>query len=284
IGANEFIVTVAHDVCHFISAVDTPSVWELNIWYHTLNCGFRSRISGETDFPCIYGDKVGLGRIYVKLDKDQPLTFDNWIAGVRDGRSYCGDGRSHILDFQVDDVAVGEPGSGKAISQLNLKKPGEVKVRFDVAARLEPEPTDATEAIRGSRLDQRPYWHIERSRLGDSRRVPVEVIVNGYPVAKKEIVADGKTRSLKFDVQLEHSSWVAVRIFPSVHTNPVFVEIGKKPIRASRRSASWCRQAVDVCWKQKQGRIRPTEQPAARAAYDKARAVYDEILKQSVAD
>ena len=284
IGANEFIVTVAHDVCHFISAVDTPSVWELNIWYHTLNCGFRSRISGETDFPCIYGDKVGLGRIYVKLDKDQPLTFDNWIAGVRDGRSYCGDGRSHILDFQVDDVAVGEPGSGRAISQLNLKKPGEVKVRFDVAARLEPEPTETTEAIRGSRLDQKPYWHIERSRLGDSRRVPVEVIVNGYPVARQEIVADGKTRSLKFDVQLEHSSWVAVRIFPSVHTNPVFVEIDKKPVRASRRSARWCRQAVDVCWKQKQGRIRATEQPAAKAAYDKAREVYDEILKQSVAD
>jgi FPC/CPF motif-containing protein YcgG len=34
--------------------VDTPFVWELNIWYHTLNAGFRTRISGETDFPCIY--------------------------------------------------------------------------------------------------------------------------------------------------------------------------------------------------------------------------------------
>ena len=30
-----------------------PSCIELNIWYHTLNCGFRTRISGETDFPCI---------------------------------------------------------------------------------------------------------------------------------------------------------------------------------------------------------------------------------------
>ena len=284
IGANEFIVTVAHDVCHFISAVDTPSVWELNIWYHTLNCGFRSRISGETDFPCIYGDKVGLGRIYVKLDKDQPLTFDNWIAGVRDGRSYCGDGRSHIFDFRVDDVAVGEPGADKAISQLNLDKPGEVKVRFDVAARLEPKPTDVTESIRGRRLDQKPYWHIERSRIGDSRKVPVEVIVNGYPVARKEIQADGKTKSLSFEIELEHSSWVAVRIFPSVHTNPVFVEVDEKPIRASRRSARWCRKAVDVCWNQKKGRIRDGEQPAAKAAYDKARTIYDEILKQSVAD
>ena len=284
IGANEFIVTVVHDVCHFISAVDTPSVWELNIWYHTLNCGFRSRISGETDFPCIYGDKVGLGRIYVKLDKNQPLTFDNWIAGVRDGRSYCGDGRSHILDFRVDDVAVGEGGSGGAISQLVLKKPGKVKVRFDVAARLEPVPTALTKSIRGRRLDQKPYWHIERSRLGSGRTVPVEVIVNGYPVARKVIEADGTTRSLKFDIELEHSSWVAVRIFPSVHTNPVFVEIDEKPIRASRRSARWCRKAVDVCWDQKKGRIRESDRGAAEAAYDKARSVYDLILEHSVAD
>ena len=32
------------------------------MWYHTLNGGFRTRVSGETDFPCIYGERVGLGR------------------------------------------------------------------------------------------------------------------------------------------------------------------------------------------------------------------------------
>ncbi len=71
IGANEFVVTTAHGVCDFISTVDTPAIWELNVWYHTLNCGMTTRISGETDFPCIYGERVGLGRIYVKLDDGQ---------------------------------------------------------------------------------------------------------------------------------------------------------------------------------------------------------------------
>ena len=66
IGANEFIVDVAHDAVDFISAVDTPYVDELNIWYHTLNCGFRTRISGETDFPCITDERVGGGRSYVQ--------------------------------------------------------------------------------------------------------------------------------------------------------------------------------------------------------------------------
>ena len=37
IGANEYIVDVTHDAVDFISTVDTPAPWELNIWYHTLN-------------------------------------------------------------------------------------------------------------------------------------------------------------------------------------------------------------------------------------------------------
>ncbi len=287
IGANEYIVTVTHDVCDFISAVDTPSIWELNIWYHTLNCGYRARISGETDFPCIYGDKVGLGRIYVKLLEGEELNYDNWIAGVKDGRSYCGDGLSHILDFKVNDVAVGEPGSEGKISQLNLAEPGTVKVEFDVAALLAEEPTPATERIRNRRLDEKPYWHIERAREGETRTVPVEVIVNGYPVATKHIVADGETQHLSFDVKVDKSSWIAVRILPSVHTNPVFVEVGGQPIRASRRSAQWCLDAVDVCWDRKKGRIgmrKPEERKQAEAAYQQARESYQQILKESVAD
>ena len=70
---NEYVVDVTHEVAgpdgkptpavDFISTVDTPYVWELNMWYHTLNCGFRTRASGETDFPCIYGERVGIGRL-----------------------------------------------------------------------------------------------------------------------------------------------------------------------------------------------------------------------------
>ena len=84
IGANEYIVDVTHDAVDFISTVDTPSPWELNIWYHTLNAGFRTRISGETDFPCIYGDRVGLGRSYVRLDRAR-LRSTGRTASAADG-------------------------------------------------------------------------------------------------------------------------------------------------------------------------------------------------------
>jgi len=44
-------------------------------------------------------------------------------------------------------------------------------------------------------------------------------------------------RDIAFDVPLAKSSWIALRILPSSHTNPVFAIVDGKPIRASRRSA-----------------------------------------------
>ena len=279
IGANEYIVDVVHDVCDFISAVDTPIVWELSIWYHTLNCGYQCPISGETDFPCIYGDRVGLGRAYVKL-ADQPLTFDNWVFGIRDGRSYCSDGLSHLYDFSVNDLGVGEKGKDGRPGVLATGD-HQIRVKVAAAALLNEQPN---EEIRNRPLAEKPYWHVERARVGNSRKVPVELIVNGQSVARQEIEADGEVNELQFDYQLKRSSWVALRIFPTAHTNPVFVEIDGKPIRASKRSAQWCREAVEVCWKSKQGGIRSHEQDAATAVYDVARAAYDQIIQESFDD
>jgi hypothetical protein len=278
IGANEYLVDVALDACHFISTVDTPSVWELNIWYHTLNCGYRARISGETDFPCIYGERVGLGRSYVHLDGT--LTFEHWIQGIKQGRSYVSDGKSHLMDFAVNGRGVGEEGS-----EIKLPAPGTVKVTALVAARLEPAPTEGTERIRRTPLNQQPYWDLERARIGDSRRVPVELVVNGQAVQRQEIEADGTQQPLTFDVPIEKSSWVALRIFPSSHTNPVFVLVGDAPIRASKRSAEWCLKAIDRCWAQKKPRIRAgKERQAAEAAYEAARQAYRKIAEECAAE
>ncbi len=281
IGANEFVVTTAHGACDFISAVDTPAIWELNIWYHTLNCGMKTRISGETDFPCIYGDKVGLGRIYVKLPKDKPLTYEDWILGLKDGRSYCGDGLSHLFDFAINGLGVGESAQPGNPSHLSLKQPGRVRVTCEAAALLAETPTSQTESIRARRLDEKPYWHLERSRIGETRTVPVEVIVNGKAVQTKAIPADGSLQKLEFELDLPQSSWVALRVLPSCHTNPIFVEVDQKPIRASRKSAEWCAKAVELCWNSKATRIRESERAAARAAYDQARDLYAKIATES---
>jgi hypothetical protein len=281
IGANEFIVDTVHGACDFISAVDTPYPWEMNIWYHTLNCGFTTRISGETDFPCIYGERVGLGRAYVKLDRRRPLTYDAWADGLRDGRSYCCDGHSHLFDFTVGGLGVGEPGDGGRASVLAARSGQRLKITARAAALLDEQPHDE---FRRLGLDQKPYWHIERARIGNTRTVPVELIVNGRPVDKKTLVADGRVNELNFEFTPDRSSWVALRIRAASHTNPVFVELDGGPIRASKKSAQWCLDSVDACWASKAAKIRETERPAAAEAYEVARQAYRKILAEAAAD
>lgn len=284
IGANEYIMNVTHTVpgpdgkpvaaVDFLSMVDTPHLWELNIWYHTLNVGFRTRISGETDFPCIYGEKVGLGRSYVKLPTK--WTYEDWCEGIRAGNNYVSDGRSHLLDFKVNATALGERGS-----EMKLSAPGLVKVTAKVAAYLNPQPNPV---IKASPQSAKPYWDIERARIGESREVPVELTVNGKAVETKRIVADGSQVNLVFETKIDRSSWVALRILPSSHTNPIWVMVGDQPVRASKRSAEWCAQSLEVCWQQKERTYAATELDQARKDYEHARQVYRKLLAESPVD
>ena len=116
--------------------------------------------------------------------------------------------------------------------------------------------------------------------LASRREVPVEIVVNGAVVATQPLVADGTSTISTFDVPSESSSWIAARILPSSHTNPVFAMIGGKPIRASRESLRWCLNAVNQCWSQKAPEIRDNEIDAARRAYDHARQVYQDRLAE----
>ena len=275
IGANEYIVDVTYpDAVDFISAGDTPYPWELNIWYHTLNVGFRTRISGETDFPCIYDTRVGEGRLYAKLSG--PVTYSNWVGAIREGKSYVSDGRSHLMDLRVNGTDLGTHGS-----EVSLAEAGTVRVEVSAAAYLDPVPSAEAGPLP---YDQKPYWSLERARIGDTRKVPVEVVVNGLVSARQEIIADGMVRKLPFDVPIGQSSWLAVRILPSSHTNPVFVLVGGKPVRASRRSAEWCLAGVNQCWTQKAARVSARELPDAQAAYDHAREVYKKLIGECQAN
>jgi hypothetical protein len=271
IGANEYIVDVTHPgMVDFISAVDTPYVWELNIWYHTLNVGFRTRIAGETDFPCIYDGRVGIGRTYAKLGGE--LSYSAWLDSLKAGRSYVSDGKTHLMDFRVNGADVG------ADRDIRLTAPGTVKVTVKAAAYL---PTIPNEEIRKRPYDQQPYWDVERARLGNTREVPVEIVVNGKVLATRNLVADGKVNDVEFDVPVSESSWIAARILPAAHTNPIFALMGGKPVRGSKRSAEWCLDAVNQCWTQKAPRIASGDLVQAKAAYDQAREVYRRLIAES---
>ncbi|MEO2035113.1 MAG: CehA/McbA family metallohydrolase [Planctomycetaceae bacterium] len=298
IGAQESLVHAAHDAVDFLSTIDTPHVWELNFWYHMMNCGFAVKASGETDFPCIYGERVGLGRSYVKLDDAAKISYPDWVRGVQAGRSYVSDGSSHIMDFTVNDV---EPGNAEG-SIAKIDEPKSVHVTATVAALLDEEPRTVFagegnwdtlvkgELLRTNReqipirdlpYSAKPYWHLERARIGDTRHVMLELVVNGEAVDQQEILADGSEIPVSFDVEIERSSWVALRILAASHTNPVIVQVDEQPVRASKLSAEWCLDSLDQLWLQKAMNIRVEERMDAHEAYGVARTVYKAIAEES---
>jgi hypothetical protein len=264
----EICVTVAHGVCDFISAMDTSRIAEWNMWYHILNCGFPLKVSGETDFPCMSGERVGQGRVYVNLGKQKRLDFGAWCDGLARGRSYVSDGFAHTLAFTVNDIA---PGFG----DVRLNASGEVAVQAQVAFAPETPalvahgfalPLDGkrwsgdTVTLHGPRT--------ENMSSGGERLV--ELIINGRPAASARVPADGKIHPLQFRVPIARSSWIALRQFPQLHTNPVNVRVGDAPIRASRRSALWCIETIERLRENRRNSIRESERAAAMQAYDEA--------------
>ena len=105
--------------------------------------------------------------------------------------------------------------------------------------------------------------------------------MNGRPVASTRVVADGTLQDIAFDVPVDRSSWIALRILGSAHTNPIFLLVDGRPIRASRRSAEWCLRAVDQCWSQKSRRLGGAVRNQADRAYEHARTRYRQILAES---
>ncbi|MBL8853417.1 MAG: CehA/McbA family metallohydrolase [Planctomycetaceae bacterium] len=239
IGAHEFIMQVTHEVdgpdgqkvpaIDFIATMDTTREHEWNIWYHVLNCGIPVVASGETDFPCITGERVGLGRVYVSLPG--VLNYDDWVEALRRGESYVSDGSAHLPNFQRN-----EDGT----------------FSVDVAARKAGFPD-----------------------------IDVELIANGYPIEVQKVKANGTLQTLTFAApKLEQSSWLAVRVFPSAHTNPIWVKINDKPVRVAT-SIEWCLSSLEQCWREKARTYAPAEMGDARAAYDHARKVYQGMLNET---
>lgn len=279
VGAMEICVTTAEGVCDFISAMDTRRIQEWNTWYHLLNCGFPLKVSGETDFPCMSSRRVGQGRVYVQLGQPAALDYAAWCQGLALGQSYVSDGFAHALQFQVNDRTPGnEP--------VKLAAAGTVIVKAKVAFAPQTPETVAQGTIVpdvGRRLvGDTVELHGPRTdrRLTGGERL-VEIIVNGQPVASQKIPADGKPRDLSFEVPISRSSWVALRHFPQLHTNPVNVIVAEKPIRALRDSARWCDGVIELLWKNRQKVIPEAERAEAFQTFEKARETYRRIAAES---
>jgi hypothetical protein len=109
----------------------------------------------------------------------------------------------------------------------------------------------------------------------------VDVVVNGRAVEAREVPADGKVHELNFTVDIERSSWVALRHFPQLHTNVVNVLVAGQPIRTSRQSALWCIGCIEQLWHSRARAISAPERDEARKTFDKAIEAYRRIAAMS---
>jgi hypothetical protein len=282
VGAMEIFVSVCEGVCDFISAMDTRRIQEWNTWYHLLNCGFRLKVSGETDFPCMSSRRVGQGRVYVRLDEQESFDFSRWCRNLAAGKSYVSDGYAHAIDFRVNGIRAGE-------QDLTLTEPGRVTVtaRIAFAAEMPRAIAQGTKAPAGGRRfvgDTVELYSPRDDRMVASGEREVELIMNGKVVGRKRIPADDAIHDLEWEVNVDQSSWIAIRQFPQLHTNPVKVLLAGRPIRAARSSAIWCRDCLDLLWKNRQQSIAAGEREDARRAFDRARELFSRIVDESADD
>ncbi len=174
---------------------------------------------------------------------------------------------------------------GKALGgqerEMRIEAPAMVSVSAKVAAYLPERPGADAAAIRSADWNSKPYWHIERARVGDSRYVLVELIVNGRPMASKKVEANGQIQAIAFDAKIDRSSWIALRILPSSHSNPLYVTVGGMPIRASEGSARWCVDSIRAAWRRLGSRIAAQDQPAATDAFQHAVSSFQTILAEA---
>jgi hypothetical protein len=214
------------------------------------------------------GERVGQGRAYVQLGKQKRLDFAAWCDGLARGRSYVSDGFAHALAFKVNGTA---PGFG----DVRLDAPGEVTIEAQVAFARE---TPAVVAHGFALPPDGRRWSGDTVTLHGPRAQTmtsggerlVEIVVNGRPAASARVLADGEVHALQFRVPIGRSSWVALRQFPQLHTNPVNVHVGNTPIRVSQRSALWCIETIERLREQRRDFIREPERAAAMRAYDEA--------------
>jgi hypothetical protein len=188
------------------------------------------------------------------------------------------DGYAHALEFSIEGKSYGE--------EVALAQPGKVKVHTKLAFSSETPLEVAYGGAMptgGARLvgDTVNYHDTTEAKPFAGGKRKVELVVNGQVVAVREVPADDQPHDLGITIDLARSSWVALRQFPQLHTNPVNVIVAGKPIRASRQSALWCRACIEQLWRVREKNIAPTERDEARKAFQSAGEIYRRIAAEA---
>jgi len=190
-----------------------------DVWYDTLNLGFRMTPTAGTDYPCL-STIPGRERFYTKVEG--PLTYDAWLDGVRKGRTFVTNGP--ILEFQINGKGMGD--------EVLLKKAGTVTV--EGRARFDPrrDILDRVEIIvNGETVKSFP-------RKGEDSEISFQLPLEFQQTSWVALRASGR--------KTDEVTGVFPPFFgPSslAHTAPIYVTLqGAPPLQAQPRAKVFARK------------------------------------------
>lgn len=169
-------------------------------YYALLNCGFRMRPTAGTASG-VHPVPLGFGRVYVHLPEG--FSYDAWIAGLNEGRSFVTTGPM-------------------VFAEVDGKSPGHTFVASDSSA--------GSYRVRGTIVSENPLTSIEVLKDGKVFRTLSPANLRGEK-GQSENEFDEK-------VPVDSSSWIAVRCFEETpqkrvrfaHTAPVYVDVPGRPL------------------------------------------------------
>ena len=66
----------------------------------------------------------------------------------------------------------------------------------------------------------------------------------------------------------------------SSHTGPIYVMVAGEPIRVSKRDVDWVIGWIRAVWQANSPKISDSQRPQAKAAFDEAIKLYEQIREQ----
>ena len=181
-----------------------------------MNCGLPLKASGETDFPCMSGTRVGQGRMYVQLGKQDRVDYAQWCRASPAAAATSATATRTRWSFAVNGKSVGRRAAAGQPGQGDRR----AKVAFSPETPLEPAyggaiPVGGPRHV-GDTVIMREALSLDP--VYQRGRRLVEVVVNGRVAASREVPADGREHAVEFPVPIERSSWVAhAAVSPAPH-------------------------------------------------------------------
>jgi hypothetical protein len=214
-------------------------------YYALLNCGFRLRPTAGTASG-VHPVPLGFGRVYVHLE--QGFSYDGWMRGLNEGRSFVTTGPMLLVHVNGKD-----PG---AVFKLADAKPRNFRVA----------------GVAKSAVPLRP----------------LEIIVNGevartIPSRNRPMADKGYETVVDEEITLGQSAWLAVRCFEDrpdrrtrfAHTAPFYIDISERPVSPRRPQIEFLIKRIE----DELARHAEVLPAAALEEYREALRIYQEIAR-----